>query len=85
MVVEFGTLERNMVRFLKQVLQEILLDYPDHVIQDVFSRIAPLTKLHLLHEGLKLFMRHFLLGKKSKNRVVIYSRCINNCYNSNLD
>jgi nucleolar MIF4G domain-containing protein 1 len=63
-----------MVRFLKQVLQEILLDYPDHVIQDVFSRIAPLTKLHLLHEGLKLFMRHFLLGKKSKqdqNKVLV--------------
>lgn len=63
-----------MVRFLKQVLQETLLDYPDQVIQDVFSRIAPLTKLHLLHEGLKLFMRHFLLGKKSKqdqNKVLV--------------
>lgn len=73
-VVEFGTLDRNMVRFLKQVLQETLLDYPDQVIQDVFSRIAPLTKLHLLHEGLKLFMRHFLLGKKSKqdqNKVLV--------------
>ncbi|XP_076095221.1 nucleolar MIF4G domain-containing protein 1-like [Mytilus galloprovincialis] len=65
-VVEFGTLDKNMVRFLKQVLQEILLDHPDHVMQEVFSRIAPLTKLHLLHEGLKLFMRHFLVGKKSK-------------------
>ncbi|XP_052096195.1 nucleolar MIF4G domain-containing protein 1-like isoform X11 [Mytilus californianus] len=65
-VVEFGTLDKNMVRFLKQVLQEILLDHADHVMQEVFSRIAPLTKLHLLHEGLKLFMRHFLVGKKSK-------------------
>lgn len=55
-----------MVRFLKQVLQEILLDNSDQVIQDVFCRIAPLTKLHLLHEGLKLFMRHFLIGKKTK-------------------
>ncbi|XP_064614113.1 nucleolar MIF4G domain-containing protein 1-like [Liolophura sinensis] len=65
--VEFGTLEKPMVRFLKTVLLGILLDHPDHVTSDVFSRIAPLSKLHMLQEGLKLFMHHFLL-KSKKNK-----------------
>lgn len=55
-----------MVRFLKTVLLGILLDHPDHVTSDVFSRIAPLSKLHMLQEGLKLFMHHFLLKSKNK-------------------
>ncbi|XP_060067050.1 nucleolar MIF4G domain-containing protein 1-like [Ylistrum balloti] len=64
-VVEFGGLDKIMVRFMKQVLRGLLLDYPDHVTEACFMRIAPLNKLHMLHEGLKLFMQHFLLKKSS--------------------
>nr|XP_022293995.1 nucleolar MIF4G domain-containing protein 1-like isoform X1 [Crassostrea virginica] len=66
-VVEFGTLDVYMLRFLKHLMQSILLDYPEDVTKAVFERIAPLSKLHHLHEGLKLFMQHFLLRKKSKD------------------
>ena len=56
-----------MVRFMKQVLTSLLLDEPEDVCEAVFLRIAPLTKLHMLQEGLKLFMQHFLLKKKGKD------------------
>ena len=54
-----------MVRYMKTVLQDLLLDNSESVIVTVFSRIAPLTKLKMLHEGLKLFMTHFILRKKA--------------------
>ncbi|OWF40014.1 nucleolar MIF4G domain-containing protein 1-like [Mizuhopecten yessoensis] len=64
-VVEFGSLDKIMVRFMKQVFRGLLLDHPEDAIEACFMRIAPLTKLHMLHEGLKLFMQHFLLKKSS--------------------
>ncbi|XP_033762079.1 nucleolar MIF4G domain-containing protein 1-like isoform X2 [Pecten maximus] len=64
-VVEFGGLDKIMVRFMKHVLRGLLLDYPDDVTEACFMRIAPLNKLHMLHEGLRLFMQHFLLKKSS--------------------
>ena len=79
-VVEFGTVQKSMVRLLKQVLSEILLDHPQDKMEAVFLRIAPLVKLKKLHEGLKLFMHHFLIGKRKdsagvnpilKERIVI--------------
>ncbi|KAK3101352.1 hypothetical protein FSP39_002929 [Pinctada imbricata] len=66
-VVEFGTLDTAMVRFMKQVLTELLVDHPEDISHAVFIRIAPLSKLQMLQEGLKLFMQHFLLRKKSKD------------------
>ncbi|XP_056015685.1 nucleolar MIF4G domain-containing protein 1-like [Ostrea edulis] len=68
-VVEFGTLDVYMLRFLKHLIQSVLLDYPEDVTRAMFHRIAPLSKLQHLHEGLKLFMQHFLLRKKSKDVV----------------
>jgi hypothetical protein len=34
------------------------------LLREVFSRIAPLTKLDTLKESLKLFMKHFMRPKK---------------------
>ncbi len=51
---------------MKTVLYGLLTKYPDYTVQDVFSRIAPLQKLQVLREGLKLFMNHFLLRSKTK-------------------
>ena len=59
-----------MVRLLKQVLSELLVDYPYNKTEAVFARIAPLVKLKKLHEGLKLFMHHFLIGKKKDGQDV---------------
>lgn len=66
-MVEFGTLDVHMLRFLKHLMQSVLLDCPEDVTKAMFERIAPLTKLQHLHEGLKLFMQHFLLKKKAKD------------------
>ncbi|KAH3692820.1 hypothetical protein DPMN_194574 [Dreissena polymorpha] len=49
-----------MVRLLKQIMTEILLDHPEAIVKDCFTRIAQLDKLKPLHEGLRLFLRHFL-------------------------
>ena len=53
-----------MVRLLKQVLSSLLLEYPHTITTSVFQRIAQLDKLKLLHEGLRLFLHHFILGKR---------------------
>lgn len=37
------------------------------IFRSVFGRIAPLQKLALLREGLKIFLRHFLLSKGAKS------------------
>ncbi|KAK2141331.1 hypothetical protein LSH36_1120g01062 [Paralvinella palmiformis] len=65
-VIEFSELDKARVRFIKRVLTNLLLNQPEHIIRDVFIRIATIPKLHLLREGLILFMTHFLLrGTKS--------------------
>ena len=51
---------------MKRILHRLLTQYPDYVITDVFSRIAPFPKLKILRESLKLFMNHFLLKSKTK-------------------
>lgn len=60
-MLEFSELDKPRVRLMKNTLSAILLDYEDHVTRESFSRIAPFEKLHMLREGLKLFMRHFIL------------------------
>ena len=37
--------------------------------RSVFSRIANLPKLSLLREGLKVFLRHFLLNKNKSEKL----------------
>lgn len=59
---------------MKQVLTKLLTDYPENIVEDAFLRIAPLQKLHVLHEGLKLFMHHFLIIKNSDKPAIIKDR-----------
>ena len=56
-----------MVRLLKQVLTDLLLEHPQSTTDAVFQRIAQLDKLKLLHEGLLLFLHHFILGKRKED------------------
>jgi nucleolar MIF4G domain-containing protein 1 len=51
---------------MKRVLSSLLQDQPEHVMRDVFLRISSLPKLQVLREGIKLFMRHFLLRGSKK-------------------
>ncbi|CAB3981888.1 Nucleolar MIF4G domain-containing 1 [Paramuricea clavata] len=63
-VVDFTSLDKKLVQFFTEMLTHILLDYPESTTREVFSRIAPLTKLDTLKESLKLFMKHFMRPKK---------------------
>lgn len=66
--VSFGTLEKGMVRLLKQIMSELLLEQPEQTVSAVFSRISHLDKLKQLHEGLRLFLRHFLIGVRKGDK-----------------
>ncbi|ESO82472.1 hypothetical protein LOTGIDRAFT_223242 [Lottia gigantea] len=66
-VVEFGTLDKPMVNFLKQLLEQLLLTNSQDVIQSIFHKVAANDKLKHLQEGLKLFLVHFLKKKKIKS------------------
>lgn len=68
-VVEFGAINKQMVRFLKQVLMTIFEKSPSHVIDQVFERVSCQTNLYKFREGLRLFMMHFLIGRKQKKEL----------------
>ena len=59
--VALGTLEKPMVHLLKQLLT------PSAAVEAAFQRIAKIDALHSLHDGLKLFLHHFVLGRKKKD------------------
>jgi nucleolar MIF4G domain-containing protein 1 len=57
-----------MVRLLKQLLTDLLLEQSQSEVEAAFTRIAQIDKLKPLNEGLRLFLRHFLVGKKSETK-----------------
>ncbi|CAH1776366.1 unnamed protein product, partial [Owenia fusiformis] len=63
--VEFGELQKAMVKFIKMVCTSLLLNYDNDVIEYTFKRIASQPNLHMLREGLRLFIRHFLVKSKA--------------------
>ena len=62
-MIEFGTLSKPMVQFLKLLLREILHS-PDDQVEAAFLRVATGDKLRHLQDGLKLFMQHFLVRQR---------------------
>ncbi|XP_077863805.1 nucleolar MIF4G domain-containing protein 1-like [Saccoglossus kowalevskii] len=66
-VIDFAELNKPMMVWLRQSLMELLLENPKDVSIDVFARIAPYPKLHSLRDGLRLFMRQFLLRNQQKS------------------
>ncbi|KAL4222707.1 Nucleolar MIF4G domain-containing protein 1 [Mactra antiquata] len=67
-VISFGTLEKAMVRLLKQLFTDLLLEQSLADVEAAFTRVAKIDKLKIMHEGLRLFLRHFLLGKNVKSK-----------------
>jgi nucleolar MIF4G domain-containing protein 1 len=65
-VIEFSEMNKTLVRFLKICLLEIINLKDDRVRKDVFLVVAGYPKLRQLREGLRLFMRHFILKENSK-------------------
>ncbi|KAI4872596.1 hypothetical protein NFI96_016485, partial [Prochilodus magdalenae] len=59
--IEFGELDKPRVKFLRQVLSKLLQQLEPEDLVQIFGRISGIPKLEMLREGLKLFIRHFLL------------------------
>ncbi|XP_068604131.1 nucleolar MIF4G domain-containing protein 1 [Brachionichthys hirsutus] len=60
-VIEFGELDKPMVRFLRQILSKLLKETDPEDLASIFGKISGIPKLGMLREGLKLFISHFLL------------------------
>ncbi|XP_026803383.3 nucleolar MIF4G domain-containing protein 1 [Pangasianodon hypophthalmus] len=59
--IEFGELDKPKVKFLRQILSKLLQQTQEEDLVQIFTRISGIPKLGMLREGLKLFIRHFLL------------------------
>ena len=64
--IQFTEMDRTLVRFLRHVLLGLLLHQSDISVQAAFTKIATQSKLHLLKEGLTLFMHHFVMKNVEK-------------------
>ncbi|KAH0627591.1 hypothetical protein JD844_003506 [Phrynosoma platyrhinos] len=60
-VIEFSELDKPKVHFLRQVLSALLLKTDPEDLNHIFGKLAENPKMGMLHEGLKLFLTHFLL------------------------
>ncbi|KAJ6659294.1 hypothetical protein lerEdw1_019165 [Lerista edwardsae] len=60
-VIEFSELDKPKVHLLRQVLTALLLTTDPEELSSIFGKLADNPKLGMLHEGLKLFLTHFLL------------------------
>ncbi|KAK3546349.1 hypothetical protein QTP70_025754 [Hemibagrus guttatus] len=59
--IEFGELDKPKVKFLRQILSKLFQQTQEEDLVQIFSRISGVPKLGMLREGLKLFIKHFLL------------------------
>uniref|UniRef100_T1JAJ7 MI domain-containing protein n=1 Tax=Strigamia maritima TaxID=126957 RepID=T1JAJ7_STRMM len=62
-VIHFSEMNKHLVRFLRQLLIRVLLHDNFRI---VFQKINPSPKLRMFREGLRLFLRHFILRVKDK-------------------
>ncbi|XP_070582668.1 nucleolar MIF4G domain-containing protein 1 [Erythrolamprus reginae] len=60
-VIEFSDLDKPKVNFLRQVLSALFLKMEQEDLNHIFEKLADNPKLGMLHEGLKLFLVHFLM------------------------
>ncbi|GFS07541.1 nucleolar MIF4G domain-containing protein 1-like [Elysia marginata] len=65
-VVEFGMEGKKMIRFLTQVLGDVVTCTQSNTMVEIFERIAPYAKLKALRQGLQVFMRIHLKSLKTK-------------------
>ncbi|XP_017328525.2 nucleolar MIF4G domain-containing protein 1 [Ictalurus punctatus] len=72
--IEFGELDKPKVKFLRQVLSKLLQQTEEVDLVQIFSRISGIPKLGMLREGLKLFIRHFLLRSAQTERTLLTER-----------
>ncbi|XP_060104043.1 nucleolar MIF4G domain-containing protein 1 [Heteronotia binoei] len=67
-VIEFSELDKPKVHFLRRALSTLFLKTDPEELCSIFGKLAENPKLGMLHEGLKLFLSHFLLKNLQANR-----------------
>ena len=73
-MVEFAELDKFKVKFLRMIFEAILTQDNEFIVNNVFEKISQLPKLATLREGIKIFMRHFILRGKNKSDVLLTER-----------
>jgi len=64
-VIHLAEVDHVTVRFLRQVLLEVLLTDSKEDFQQAFQRVTLSSKLRLFQEGIRIFIHHFLLRNMS--------------------
>ncbi|KAG0432252.1 hypothetical protein HPB47_021051 [Ixodes persulcatus] len=61
LTVHFVDMSPALLRFLRQLFVSLFVGRSETVCEKVFLKVAEVPKLHLLREGVRLFLRHFFL------------------------
>ncbi|XP_060731228.1 nucleolar MIF4G domain-containing protein 1 [Tachysurus vachellii] len=72
--IEFGELDKPKVKFLRQILSRLFQHTQEEDLVQIFSRISGVPKLGMLREGLKLFIKHFLLRRTQTEGTLLTTR-----------
>ena len=64
-MIDFSDLSKSTVSVLKSIFEQVLTNSSPQVVVEVFKKISSSDKLNLLRDGLKLFLKHFLLRKSA--------------------
>ncbi|CAN7997308.1 unnamed protein product [Ixodes hexagonus] len=59
--IHFVDMSPALLRFLRQLFISLFVGRSEAVCEKVFLKVAEVPKLHLLREGVRLFLRHFFL------------------------
>jgi len=65
-IIEFAEMTKPNVKLLRTVLCDVLLLEKEEDVRTIFQGVAGVENLKLFREGLRLFLRHFLLKQKNK-------------------
>lgn len=65
--VDWGSLNKLMVSFIRQTLIKVLQDLNDEETANIFVKASKSPELHFFREGLTLFLSHFLVKNCVKN------------------
>jgi nucleolar MIF4G domain-containing protein 1 len=66
-VIEFSELNKNLVKFIKHILLDLMSEPDTKLMAAPFLVVAGYPKLSVFRDGLRLFMRHFMLKHADKN------------------
>lgn len=65
--MDWGSLNKLIVSFVRQTLIKVLQDIDDEEIATIFIKASKNPSLQFFREGLTLFLSHFLIKNASKD------------------